>query len=124
MAAFKLKHSIDQGSTYDKLITWWSQYDLVNKVGITPVDLTGCTAKSHFRSDIDSPDVLLELSTANGRIELGGTAGTVRWLIDAATTAAMDWTDAVHDLEITFADGTVQRKFAGTVTVSKEVTRP
>lgn len=38
----------------------------------TPVDLTGYTAKLEVRYRADSPNVLLEASTENGRITLGG----------------------------------------------------
>lgn len=117
MAAFKLKLDIDQGATFDKTVTW--------KTGDppAPVDLTGCIARSQFRSDVDSPTVLFELTTANNRIQLGGTAGTIRLRIEATDTAAFTWDSAVYDLEIEFPDGTVERKLKGTVTVSKEITR-
>ena len=39
---------------------------------ITREDYTGCTARMQLRRDIDDPEVLLELSTANGGIELDG----------------------------------------------------
>lgn len=117
MAAFKLKLEIDQGATFDKTVTW--------KTGdpATPVNLTGCIARSHFRSALESPDILMELTTANNRIQLGGTAGTIRLRIEATDTAAITWDSAVYDLEIEFPDGTVERKLKGTVTVSKEITR-
>lgn len=111
---------IKQGSTFDDFVTWKTG---ATSETATPVDLTGCTARTQFRAKHDSPTVLLELTTANGGMELGGTAGTVRWLISAEDTADITWTTAVYDTEIVFADGTVQRKFAGKVKVSKEVTR-
>jgi hypothetical protein len=39
----------------------------------TPVDLTGYTAALRIRYRADSPNVLLEATTENGRIVLGGT---------------------------------------------------
>ena len=117
MAAFKLKLSIDQGATFTRQVTW--------KTGkpATPVDLTGCTARMQIREAIESPEVLVSLTTANGGITLGGPAGTVALRIEADTTAAFEWRAGVFDLEIEFADGTVRRLLAGTVTVSPEVTR-
>lgn len=116
-APFKLPMQIIQGATFDEVVTWTAGDPP------SPVDLTGCRAVSQIRSDIDSPDVLLELTTENGRIELGGTAGTVRRKISAADTAAIVWTEGVHDLKVVLPDATVRRLIAGGVGVSPEVTR-
>ena len=117
MAAFKFKLAIDQGSTFTKLFTW--------KAGTpaAPVDLTGCTARMQLRSQITSDAILIELTTENGRITLGGTAGTIELTISATDTAALNFTSAVYDLEIVYADGTVRRLISGTATLSPEVTR-
>ena len=71
MAAGKLKLAIEQGATFRKLLTY--------KAG-TPavaVNLTGCTARMQIRSAITSPTVLVNLTTENGGIVLGGTAGNL-----------------------------------------------
>lgn len=117
MAAFKVPLKIDQGSTFKKLVTW--------KTGTpaTPVDLTGCTALAHVRETLPSPGVLIAMSTANGNIALGGTAGTVQITLSDEETAAFTWSSAVYDLEISFPDGTVRRLMCGSVSVSPEVTR-
>ncbi len=117
MSSFKVPLKIDQGGTFQKVVTW--------KAGTpaTPVDLTGCSALAHIRAKISSPTTLLELSTSDGTITLGDDAGTVTIAIDAETTAAITWTQAVYDLEIYFPDGTVRRLLNGSVTVSPEVTR-
>jgi hypothetical protein len=117
MSASKVNLKIEQGATLDKLITWKSGEPP------EPVDLTGCAARAQFREKIESTQVLLELSTENGMLELGGTAGTVRYRVNAVTTAAMQWRSAVHDLEIIFPDETVRRLIYGSVSVSPEVTR-
>lgn len=120
MAAFKVNLEILQGETYDKTMTW--------KVGAdkTPVDLTGCTARLQVRSFVDSTVKLLDLTTQNLGIILGGINGTIQLLISATNTAAiLTWTKGVYDLEIQFANGvTVRRLMEGKVKVSKEVTRP
>lgn len=117
MAAFKVPFKILQGETCDQVTVW--------KTGTpaAPVDLTGCTARMQVREEIASPVVLLELTTANGGIVLGGTAGTVRKFMSATETAAIQWTAGVYDLEIEFPDATVRRLMSGGVSVSKEVTR-
>lgn len=119
MPAHKVKLEIDQGATFDKTFTW-----LVGAPrNAVAVDLTDCTARAQVRADIDSPDVLLQLTTENRRILLGGATGEIRLHIDAATTSAIDWESGVYDLEIQFPNGTVVRRMAGSVIVSREVTR-
>lgn len=117
MAAFKLNLKVDQGATFSKVVVW--------KTG-TPavaVDLTGCSARMQVRGKLTDPAVLLELTTTNGGIALGGTTGTVTINISASQTAAISWVAAVYDLELVFAGGTVRRLLAGSVAVSPEVTR-
>lgn len=78
-----------------------------------------------IRSDVDSETVLAEFTTEDGGIELGGTAGTIRFgILTATESAALTWDEGVYDLEIIFSDDvTVLRKIYGTVKVSPEVTR-
>jgi hypothetical protein len=84
-----------------------------------PVDLTGCTARMQIR-DQPGGQLLLELSTGAG-LTLEA-AGTLRREISAAQTGGLTFTDAVYDLEVTFADGSVQRWAEGSVKVSPQVT--
>lgn len=117
MAASKINLAVDQGATYTKRVTW--------KTGkpATPVDLTGASARMQVRAKVDSPDILLSLTSPDGGITLGGAAGTVDIRIEATATAGFQWKSGVYDLEIQFADGTVRRLLAGSVAVSPEVTR-
>lgn len=117
MAAFKVKLVLTQGETFWKTFTW--------KVGqpAAPVDLTGCTALMHVRRKITDAATLIELSTGNGRIELGGPTGAITLKLSAAETAALNFAAAVYDLELTFADNTVRRLIEGSVTLKPEVTR-
>jgi len=85
-----------------------------------PVDLTGATARMQIRAGIGGA-LLLELTTENDGLAITG-PGTLTRTMSAAQTAALAWTEAVYDLEIQYADGTVQRYLQGAVTVSREVT--
>lgn len=118
MAAFKFNLGIDQGATFSLPVTWKT-----GKKPAVPVDLTGCTARMQVREKLDAPAVLVELTTENGGIALGGVSGTVTLRIEADATAAFTWRAGVYDLEIIFADGTVRRLMYGSVSVSLEVTR-
>lgn len=113
----KLKFTIYQGATFPKRLRW------SDKVTGTPIDLTGCRARMQVRAEIGSPTVLLELTTENGGITLGGAAGTIDLYAGATATAAFTWEGGVFDLEIVHPGGDVTRLAQGTVSVSPEVTR-
>ena len=118
MSTFKINLKINQGATFSKLVTW--------KTGTppVPVDLTGCTARMQVRARVDSPTALLDLTTENGGIVLGGVLGTIEFCkLSATASAAIGWKSGVYDLEIVFPGGTVLRKMAGSVAISPEVTR-
>ncbi|WP_312115326.1 hypothetical protein [Stutzerimonas nitrititolerans] len=85
-----------------------------------PVDLTGAAARMQIRAGIGGA-LLLELTTENAGLAITGPGTLVRTL-SAAQTAALTWTEGVYDLEVEYADGTVQRYLQGKVTVSREVT--
>lgn len=115
----KLKFTIYQGATFRKRLTWTAP-------GGTPIDLTGCTARMQVRSEVESLDVLLELTTENGGITLGGAAGTVELYAGATATSAITWQSGVFDLEIVFPGASpddVDRIAQGSISVSPEVTR-
>lgn len=114
----KLKFTIFQGATFRKRLTWKAGTPKV------PVDLTGCTARMQVRAEVESPTVLLELTTTNGGITLGGVAGTVDLYVSDEDTAAIDWEGGVFDLEIEHPSGEVTRLAQGSISVSPEVTRP
>lgn len=117
MAPLKLSLTVYQGATFRRVITWSAGTPAV------PVSLVGCTARMQVREKLDAPAVLLELTTENGRIVLGGLAGTVTLVLTAAETEALTWRSGVYDLEIEFPSGDVRRLLAGTVRVVPEVTR-
>ena len=117
MAAAKYNLKIEQGATFSSPITWAAGDPAV------PVNLTGCTARLQIRKKIEDIVVLLELTTENGGITLGGVTGVITLRVSAVATAAIQWVTGVYDLEIVFAGGVVRRLLSGAVSVSKEVTR-
>lgn len=105
---------INQGATYDIIIIW--------KPDGSVVDLSSYTAKLHMRSSKESDDILIELTTENGKIVMG-VDGQINLLVPAAETKEIEWTDAVYDLLVTSPTGYVSRVIEGKVTVSTGVTR-
>lgn len=89
-----------------------------------PVDLSAVlSAAAQFRPRIDSDEILLSLTTANGGIVLDNVAKTITLQASAVATATFTWRDAVWDLEASFAGGIVKPVAAGIAIVDPEVTR-
>lgn len=118
--AGKVNLDVDQGATFSKRLTWKTGASVG---AAAPVNLTGYTARMQIRQSVDASAVMLELTTANGGITLGGAAGTIDLLATAAQTAALRAGRAHYDLELVSAGGVVKRLTYGTVTISPEVTR-
>lgn len=114
MPASQLDLTIEQGVTLDWLFTWYDSSGVLK-------DLTGYTAALKIRRTAGSSDTLASW-TSPAEITLGGVAGTVRVLVTATVTAALDFIRGVYDLELT-TGSTVIRLVEGFVTLSKEVTR-
>lgn len=112
---------IYQGTTFRQTVT------LRDSDG-EPFDLTDWGARMQIREHMHGP-LVLELSTSNGRIELGED-GKIVMTVDAATTEALtvwaDYEQYVYDLELYRLDGAVeevQRPIFGAVVLYPEVTR-
>ena len=114
---------IEQGATFTRLIE--IEYpDPSDVTTFLPFDLTGHSASMQIRRTIDSSTTQATLNSSNGRIEIqpGGTINALRLSLSASITADIT-SDGVYDLEITDANGNVQRILKGSVTLSPQVTR-
>lgn len=108
--------TIYQGASFDRTFTWATGTPATN------VNLSGYTGRMQVRSTVDAATTVIELTTANGRMALGGAAGTIAITITAADTATLSPGMYVYDLEL--ATGTsVTRLLEGRVTIAGEVTR-
>lgn len=124
MSADTLDLTIDQGST-------WTHAFIVNQpapIGtpvesLVPADLTGYTARMQVRKHVESPLVLLELTTSNGRITITPLTGRIDLVVASTTTAGLNFTTAVYDIEIVSSGGIVTRLARGKITLIPEVTR-
>jgi len=107
--------NLDQGATFNRSI-------VVKDGDGNLFDFSGYSARMQIRSEVDATDVMVELTTENGRIALGGAAGTIVLTIDADVTATMRY-DGVYDLEIVNPSGAINRLLKGMVRLDYEVTR-
>jgi tRNA threonylcarbamoyladenosine modification (KEOPS) complex Pcc1 subunit len=118
MTAGKYNITIEQGSTYVNKMTFYT-----DSTQTTPIDFTGYTWRMQIRIAIPSTTVLLELTSEDGRIDISDQAnGVITLNISATDTAALNFGEAVYDIESILA-AVVDRKLYGSVTLSKEVTR-
>lgn len=119
MAAGSYDLNIEQGSTFEQEFIWQD-----TQTPPQPIDLTGYTARLQIRTSYEAATPEIELTTANGRITLGGLLGTITLLLTDDETAALDWpSPAVYDLELESASGRVTRLLKGKATLDPEVTR-
>ena len=115
MAATTYDILIEQGATYSQVITY-------KEAGVA-INLTGYTARMQVRATLESASTVVELTTANSRIALGGAAGTITLTISATDTAALTAGRGVYDLELVSGSGIVTRLLQGVATISRNVTR-
>jgi len=128
MAAGKYSFTIEQGSTLDFELA----YKDSNK---DPIDLTGYQARMQIRSSKGAPTPLLTLSSSRATdgtgLNLNGstglnppTSGTIGVFISANSSSALDFNEAVYDLEIVTGSvyPVVTRLIEGSVRLVKEVT--
>jgi hypothetical protein len=106
---------IPQGATFSRVIRW--------KADNANVNLTGYTARMQLRTSAEAITTLEDLTTENGGITLGGTAGTITLSLTATETAALPATRAVYDLELVSSGGVVTRLVEGVVTITRNITR-
>jgi hypothetical protein len=100
MSAASVDLSVEQGAYWDQQLVW-------KDANGDPVDLTGYTADMQVRENILSPTVIVELTTENDKITLGGALGTIDLVLTAAETAALGGDGShswVYDLQLNPAD--------------------
>jgi hypothetical protein len=122
MAAAMINLELEAGATFTHEFQWMQQD------GTTPVDLTGVTARSQWRTSIDDLTVQEELTTENGKIYITPLLGKVVIHLTALQTSALALTSFVYDIELVYpvnlaGEVVVYRFVKGKVKVSKEVTR-
>jgi len=88
-----------------------------------PVDMADYTARMQIRAKVDSPDIILELTTENSGIVIDNIKKTVTLNIPAITTAGFTFSTAVYSLEMVSSGGQVTPFVGGNLTLVKEVTR-
>lgn len=113
MAAGQYNFTIEQGATFSRVITFKDSDG-------SPIDLTNYTAQLIAKEKTTGVEIL-NLTTENGGITIGGVAGTITLSMSAAETGDLNFDCGVYDLELIHAS-VVTRLLQGTVELSREVT--
>jgi hypothetical protein len=92
--------------------------------GATPPDLSAFTARLLVRYKPDSPVVMLECSTTNNRITLGGSPFNVEIAVAKADMLAVPAGQYVYDLELKDAAGEVFPLLTGRFVVQPSTVYP
>lgn len=108
----------DQGATFSRRFIW-----MTDTATPEPVNVSTYTARMHIRASIDADSTILELTTENDLINLGGADGHVDLSIPAAVTSTVPSGSYRYDLEMVAADGFVTRLAEGKIKIRPEVTR-
>jgi hypothetical protein len=108
--------TVTQGDTLSRVLTWTTNAKV-------PHNLTGYTAKMQVRSSADSDVVVLELSTTNTYIVLGGAAGTITLTVPAANMSMINVGLYVYDLELISGGGQKTTIVEGNFKVKAQVTK-
>lgn len=91
---------------------------------VTPRDLTGYTGKMQVRRTLESEEVIVELTTENGGIQITPATGVVLIHITGEAAAAFEYpAEGVYSLHLINATGAIFRKLYGTVTFEADATR-
>lgn len=91
---------------------------------VTPRDLTDYTGKMQIRRSLDSAEVIKELTTENGGIQITAATGVVLIHISAADAAGFSYpAEGVYSLHLINGTGAIFRKLAGPVTFEQDATR-
>ena len=101
-----------QGDTFHSEPVW--------KINTTPVNVTGYSALMQIKRAVDGT-LIIELSSANGRIIVGTTDGKFTLNLTAAQTSALPMGNFVYDLQLTAPDGTVTTLLQGGFTINPQV---
>lgn len=115
MTAGRYNLTIERGATLDQVFTWKDST-------LTAVNLTGYTARCQVKRTIGDVSPLLNLTTENGGITLGGVAGTITLYASDTATGALTGEEGVWDLELISGGGIVKRILQGKVFISPNVT--
>lgn len=116
------RNHLERGATFSHE-TIWTKQNISNPDQYDPIDLTGYTAKMQVRSKVDDTVVVLELSTLNGKIILGGLNGKINLLVPYTDTENLPVGMYKYDLELKSPTNFVNRLIEGDFYIKGDITK-
>ena len=116
MGAGTYNFTIEQGATFTRDFVYKDSNNVV-------VNLTGYSARMQIRPSKESSTILVEATSANGKLAITPAQGKISLQLSASETDLAGFDVAVYDLEIESTSGIVTRLIEGAVTISRQVTR-
>lgn len=119
MPAGTYNFTIEQGAKFSRDITW-------KNANRSPVNITGYTFRMMARHKYDDPEPIISLSTdepPGGITIVDGINGRFRISLSEAQTTALNFVEAIYDLEAVPPADQAIRLLEGKIALSKEVTR-
>ena len=110
----RFKFVITQGDTFHTSPAW--------KINNSYVNVTGYSAKMDVKIAPTSTSTIIELSSDNGRITVGGIDGKFTLDLSPAETGALPAGNYIYDLDVTSPGGVVTTLLTGGFTVVTQVT--
>lgn len=114
MKAGRFNFELVQGDTFSKSPAW--------KINNSYVNVTGYTAKMDVKIAPTSTSTIIELTSENGRITVGGIDGKFTLYISPTDSATIPSGNYIYDLDVTSPGGVVNTLLTGGFTVVKQVT--
>jgi hypothetical protein len=120
-----LNFTIYQGATFRLPLIWKTKVDTVS----TPVDITIYKIRMQLRKKVKDEEIILELSTDNGKIvKTVPEEGKFELVLSSIDTSELLFNQAVYDLEFYIEAEAPEPEFvvrllSGLVTLDKEITR-
>lgn len=116
MGAGEYNFTLEQGATFRRdFIYKDADGDVVN--------LSGYSARMQVREHKDSGIIIIDATSANGKLAIDAPNGKISLLLTPADTNGIGFHTGVYDIEIEDGSGVVTRLIEGTITFSKQVTR-
>lgn len=113
MATIIVRKQIKRGDTWKGTFSWFA--------GSYPLDLTDCTARLQLRTK-KVYELILEASTTGGEITIPDPImGVMELVVDSAVMEAIDPAVYLCDIEVVYADGSVQSSETFEVEVLEDI---
>ncbi len=108
--------TINQGEAFQKRLTW-------KDANGDPIDITGYSALIKIKKKKgDTTEIItLDSTGEDPRITITGNLGRFDLYISAEDTEALNFVDAVYDMDVTASGGEPVKFMAGRVSLNKEV---